>query len=167
MCISPIETKSMFLSMEQDLQQINEIWKKTFYIWHGPRSFECTLVPPDKEQNNPSCCKGNLSKILGTWKSTAKFPPVPLWKRLQTMNLFCRGFPTNLFFFPQKKKKVNCFTVFSSKSHNQTFHFRLGSIPIEKFPIPTHVFMKQWSCIGWTCFDTKLNWHIKLSNTRQ
>lgn len=136
--------KIVLPSMKQDLQQVNGIYKNIFYFWSGPRSFEVTLIPPDRESHNPSCCKENLSK-MATWKSTAKFPPASLWTRLQAINLFCKGFPTKCLkiIFSKGKKKVNCFIVFSIKSRNQTFHFRLGSISVKKFSVPTHIFTKQ------------------------
>lgn len=126
-----IETKTVLLSVDQDLWQINEIHKNAFYFLSGPRGFEATLMPPDKGPRYPSCCNRNLSEILATWKLTAKFPPVLLWTRLQAISLFCGGFSTKclkmIFSNGKKKKKVNCFIVFSLKSCNRTFHFWLGS----------------------------------------
>lgn len=90
---SGTETKIMLPSTKQDLQRVDGIYKNILYFWSGLRSFEVTLIPPDRKSHNPSCCKENLSK-MATWKSTAKFPPVWLWTRLQAINLFCKGFPT-------------------------------------------------------------------------
>lgn len=65
--LSGTETKPTLLSMKQDLQQIDEKRKNTFYFWSGPRGFEVTLLPPDKEPTIPPAAKETSVKCWLHW----------------------------------------------------------------------------------------------------
>lgn len=140
--LSRIETKPMLLSMKQDLQQIDEKCKNTFYFWSGPRGFEVTLLPPDKGPHNPSCCKGNLSKMLATWKLTAKFPPVSLWTRPEAKIWFPTKCLKIIFSRGKKKKEWIVLLYFLSKAVTKHFVLDWGQSQLKNFQFPH---MSSWS----------------------